>query len=669
MANRLAASLSPYLRQHAENPVDWYPWGDEALEKARSENKPILLSIGYSACHWCHVMAHESFENPATARLMNQHFINIKVDREERPDLDSVYMAAVQTLTGHGGWPMTVFLTPEGRPFYGGTYFPPEDRHGLPAFPKVLEAVAAAFRSQPGQIAQTAGQLESALKRGESLSSGVVALSPDILHRAYQALAQDFDAHHGGFGGAPKFPQPLVLDFLLRYFHKTRSPGALDMVERTLAEMYRGGVYDHLGGGFHRYATDAAWQVPHFEKMLYDNALLSRVYVHAFQVTGKAEYRSVAEEVFGYVIREMTDPATGGFYSAEDADSDGEEGKYYIWTAGEIDEVLGPAGEAFRGRFGVSRGGNFEGGNILHLTGEFSEAAIARDREARGKLLQARRRRNPPGKDNKIIASWNGMMAGSLAEAACVLGRPDYLSAAARAMDHVLNEMGDGDRLRHTASVDMGFLEDYALVTDALLWLHRASLSPPWLRAAFKLAERMVALFWDESLGGFYDAAADTKGLFKRPRSIQDGAVPSGGSAAALVLLKLARIADEPEYQQIGSRSLRGIGEVMGQHPLGFSNWLSGLETYLGAAEEIAIVGGADDPAAIALTQAACRGFRPNSLVVGMNPRDPEVISDLPIFAGRGQQNGLAAAYVCRNFSCRPPVTSPADLEQLLAGE
>ncbi|KTB48032.1 Conserved protein containing a thioredoxin domain [Dehalogenimonas alkenigignens] len=669
MPNRLASSFSPYLRQHAENPVDWYPWGDEALNRARSENKPILLSIGYSACHWCHVMAHESFENPETARLMNQHFVNIKVDREERPDLDSVYMAAVQTMTGHGGWPMTVFLTPDGRPFYGGTYFPPEDRHGLPAFPRVLEAVADTFRSQPARIAQTAGRLESALKRSEPCGSGLIALAPDILHRAYQALAQDFDVNHGGFGDAPKFPQPLALEFLLRYFHNTRSPGALGMVERTLAEMYRGGVYDHLGGGFHRYATDAAWQVPHFEKMLYDNALLSRVYLHAFQVTGNTAYRSVAEEVFAYVLREMTDPATGGFFSSQDADSDGEEGKYYTWTADEIDEVLGPAGETFRERFGVTRGGNFEGRNILHLTDEFSEAAIAQDREAREALWRRRQWRNAPGKDTKIIASWNGMMAGSLAEAACVLGRPDYLSAAARAMEYVLNEMGNGDLLRHTISAEIGFLEDYAQIIDASLWLHQASLSPRWLRSALKLSERMVAEFWDESDGGFYDAPTDTKGLFIRPRNLQDGAVPSGGSTAAIALLKLARITDDQRYHQIGSQALKTIGDIMGRHPLGFTNWLAGLDMYLGSAEEITIIGGKDDPAAMALARAACQRFRPNRLVVGLDPEEPGTISNLPIFTDRPQRNGMATAYVCRDFSCRPPVTSPEDLEQLSAAE
>ncbi len=669
MANHLAQATSPYLLQHAHNPVDWYPWGEEALSRARVENKPMLLSIGYSACHWCHVMAHESFENEATARLMNENFINIKVDREERPDLDNIYMAAVQSLTGHGGWPLTVFLTPDGRPFYGGTYFTPDDRHGLPSFSRVLEAVAASFRERPKEINRAATQLAASLNDRGSTAINTGFLSPDLLQRAFQSLAAEFDRTNAGFGDAPKFPQPLALEFLLRYFKRTGDKTALDLVEQSLESMFRGGIYDHLGGGFHRYATDAAWQVPHFEKMLYDNAQLSQVYLHTFQITGKPLYRFVAEETLDYVLREMTEPDSGGFYSSQDADSEGVEGKYYVWATAEINAALGRPGAAFRERYGVTAEGNFEGGNILHLAGEISLEALEQDRAARNKLRLLRDRRVPPGKDTKVLLSWNAMMVSSLAQAGRILGRLDYLAAAEKNAGYILDSLMDGIRLKHTASVDEGFLEDYAQLIDSLLWLHQATLQPRYLRSAIELSTRMAALFWDDASSIFYDTSSQPAGLFTRPRSLQDGAVPSGAASAALVLLKMARLADNQEYWRIGGRVLVSAGDAISRYPLGFGQWLAAADFFFGPSQEVAIIGAPEENATEALIEAVFAGWRPNTVTAGLNPEDSSGISSLPLFKDRPQIGGLPTAYVCRNFNCFPPATSADELRQVLDKE
>jgi uncharacterized protein YyaL (SSP411 family) len=660
MANHLKDAVSPYLRQHADNPVEWYPWADEALARAKKENKPILLSVGYSACHWCHVMAHESFEDEATAAVMNRHFINIKVDREERPDIDSIYMAAVQAMTGHGGWPMTVFLTPDGKPFYGGTYYPPEDRHGLPAFTRILEAVAEAYRERPDEVAATATRLVTAVADKPVGDAGESSLTVELLDRAFQALTRDFDENHAGFGGAPKFPQPLVLDFLLRYHYRTSSARALEMVEKTLEAMYRGGMYDHLGGGFHRYSVDDAWQVPHFEKMLYDNALLARVYLHAFQITGKAQYRLVTEDILDYVLEEMTDPATSGFYSAQDADSEGEEGRYYIWTPDEIESVLGrESAEIFGRRYGVTQAGNFEGRNILHLTGEFSVEASAGVSADRARLLAERRKRVPPGTDTKILVSWNAMTQLALASAGVALDRPDYLAAAEANAAFLLDNLLDSGRLRHTVSVAEGFLEDYALLTESLLALHKAT-------QAMALGAAMVELFWDEDEGVFYDTPADAGQLFQRPRNFQDGAVPSGASVASLALLRLSRLADERSYWQTAGRALKGVSSFMGRYPLGFGLWLGALDFYLGPQQEVAVIGPAADDASRRLVAVVGRAFRPNTVLAGLDAGDSEGIASLPLFQGRGQTAGQPTAWVCRSFTCYPPVTAPVDLEQVL---
>ncbi|GIW11249.1 MAG: thioredoxin domain-containing protein [Dehalococcoidia bacterium] len=531
MANRLQYETSPYLLQHAHNPVDWYPWGEEAFRRAREENKPVLLSIGYAACHWCHVMERESFEDEATAALMNELFINIKVDREERPDVDQVYMTAVQALTGQGGWPLTVFLTPTGEPFYGGTYFPPEDRHGLPAFRRVLRAVAEAYHTRPGEIAAAAHQITAHLREAQQLNAPPEPLQHAILDQAIRAVLPTFDQVNGGFGGAPKFPQAMTLELLLRQAARTGEVSLRAMVELTLQRMAAGGIYDQLGGGFHRYAVDAAWQVPHFEKMLYDNALLARLYLAAWLFTGEASFRRVAEETLDYVLREMAAPG-GGFCSSQDADSEGEEGKYYLWTLGEILDLLGPEdGRLFAAFYGVTAEGNFEGKNILHGTGTLEEVAarsgvtpedlqavLARGRQ---RLLAAREQRVKPGRDEKVLTSWNGMLLRALAEAAAALGREDYRTAAEETATFLLETLRPQGRLLRTfkdgrAHV-LGYLEDYAHLIDGLLALYELTFAPCWLAEAEALADAMLDLFWDESLPGFYDTARDHEQLIVPP--------------------------------------------------------------------------------------------------------------------------------------------------------
>jgi len=667
LANRLAQAASLYLRQHADNPVDWYTWGEEALSTARTLNKPILLSIGYSACHWCHVMAHESFEDAATASIMNSHFVNIKVDREERPDIDTIYMAAVQAMTGHGGWPLTVFLTPDGRPFYGGTYFPPVGRSGLPAFRQVLEAVAAAFRERPAEVYRAAEQMSAALINTPPAAGSTVAPAAELLDRAFQSVEQNFDPVNGGFGSAPKFPQPLVIEFILRYYLRTGRKAALDMAENTLKAMYRGGIYDHLGGGFHRYSTDSGWQIPHFEKMLYDNALISRVYVHAFQLTGEAFYRVVAEDIFKYVLSEMTDSSTGGFFSSQDADSEGVEGKYYIWEACEINKVLGAGeGDIFRKRFGASQEGNFDGRNILHLTGDLPSGAGEIEPAARARLLEYRNKRPPPAKDTKIVTSWNAMMLVSLAEAAGIFNSPGYLAAAEKCGNHILDTMYKDGLLLHTHSINRGFLEDYSQFIDAMLWLNRASLKSEYLNVVVKLADKMIELFWDGSRATFYDAPASSKDLFKRPINHQDGATPSGSSAGALAALRIAAITGNRNYQQIADEALSSVMEHAGRYPLGFGHWLSVMDYHAGPAQDVVIVGKRADPGTVGLAGVLHLQYRPNTLMVAAGPEDDNPASELSIFRDKPQLGGKPTAYVCRNFSCLPPVNRPEELEKVL---
>jgi uncharacterized protein YyaL (SSP411 family) len=674
-ANRLVHETSPYLLQHAHNPVDWYPWGEEALEKARTEDKPILLSVGYSSCHWCHVMAHESFEDDDIAQLMNENFVNIKVDREERPDVDAIYMRAVVAMTRRGGWPLTAFLTPEGRPFLGGTYFPPEDRHGLPGFRKVLQSVSQAYRERQDDILKSAQEI-SALIIQQDLSPGVPDTEPSltILDEAVRRLSQRFDATNGGFGAAPKFPQAMSLDFLLRDYHRTGNSHALRIVERTLEKMAHGGIYDQLGGGFHRYSVDAKWLVPHFEKMLYDNALLSRLYLRAYQATGKPLYRRIAEETLEYVALEMTSPE-GGFYSAQDADSEGEEGKFFVWTPDEIKAILGEEeGALFNQYFAVSEEGNFEGKNVLsipryadvvaHLAGVSEERLDDVITRGRQRLLAAREQRVPPGRDDKVITSWNGLMLASFAEAVRILEREDYREVAVRNADFLLQELRRDGLLLRTykdgqAKVN-GHLEDYAYLCDGLLTLYEATFDERWFLEAQSLVDAMLSRFKDELGAGFYDTDGE-EALITRPRSWEDGAVPSGNSMAADVLLRLALLTGEADYERVAAAILRAVSHTAAQNPAAFGHLLSALNFYLSSPEEIAIVGDPTADGTHALLKVVYGHYRPSKVVaLGLLRDDGEAI--VPLLAGRSQLEERATAYVCRRFTCQRPVNTPQEL-------
>ena len=667
MTNRLAQEASPYLRQHAENPVDWYPWGEEALRAAREADKPILLSIGYAACHWCHVMAHESFEDPETADLMNRHFINIKVDREERPDLDSIYMSAVVALTGQGGWPMTVALTPDGRPFFGGTYYPPTPRHGLPAFRQVLLALAEAWQERRGDVEGSAGEIADHLRQmalAETLGSSG-ALNDDLIDQALNGLLRSFDSRLGGFGRAPKFPPSMTLEFLLRVYAGRGDSMSLHMAERTLEAMAHGGLYDQLGGGFARYSTDERWLVPHFEKMLYDNALLARVYLHAWQVAGKPLYRRVVEETLDFVRREMRHER-GGFYSSYDADSEGEEGKFYVWTADEIRAALGDEAARFMAAYGVSEGGNWEGHNILHVAEDLTGLGdLSGLKEARLKLFNIRARRVPPGLDDKVLTAWNGLMLAAFAEAGRVLDRPDYTATAVANAEFLYATMrrDDGRLLRswQAAAGDArynAYLEDYAFLADGLLALYETTFDPRWFAWARELADLMLAHFSDPA-GGFFDTSDDHEALLHRPKDVQDNATPSGNGMAAHVLLRLGLFTGEGRYWDTAERMVAGLYEPMARYPGAFAHWLGAAAFILSQPLEVAVAG---DPAAAdtrALLDVAQRAFRPNLVIAAGEGKAAEVV---PLLAGRDRLDGRAAAYVCRRFVCRRPVAEPAAL-------
>jgi len=679
--NRLARETSPYLLQHAHNPVDWYPWGDEALERARREDKPILLSVGYSACHWCHVMERECFENHDIARLMNEHFVCIKVDREERPDIDHVYMEAVQAMTGSGGWPLTVFLTPNGEPFHGGTYFPPEDRHGLPAFPRVLLAVSEAYGARRSQVAGVAQDLVSRLKQSPNVESGSEPLTEDVLTDAYRFLEGSFDDDNGGFGPGPKFPQAPVIEFLLQYHHRTGEPRALRMVELTLDKMAAGGIYDHIGGGFHRYATDGRWMIPHFEKMLYDNALLSRLYLHAYQVTGKAGYRRIAEETLDYVLREMTAPA-GGFYSSQDADVDGKEGQYYLWTPGAITELLGEEdGRLISRYFGIGSEGNFEGGSVLHIPKDLAglaaetgvrpadiETVMARSKL---KLLEARERRPRPGRDDKILTSWNGLMLQALAEASSVFRREDYLKAATANAVLRVGELMKAEVLMHSYRDGMsgipGYLDDHAFTIRGLLSLHEATFEQRWLQMAFDLAGAMVRRFGDEENPGvFYDTGPDHSILFARPRDTADSVKPCGGSGAAEVLLRISRITGDGSYEKLAAAMLGLVRDQILAHPLASGNWLCALDLNLSDPEEVVVIGRRGDPNTEALLTTIHSRYLPKKVLVGFQPDDPVVPPAAMLAKDRKAMQGRPTVYLCRQRTCHPPVTDPDQLRLLL---
>ncbi len=678
--NRLAHETSPYLLQHAHNPVDWYPWGDEALARARAEDKPILLSVGYSACHWCHVMERESFENPQTAALMNQYFVNIKVDREERPDVDAIYMEAVQALTGHGGWPMTVFLTPDGAPFFGGTYYPPEDRHGLPGFPRLLLAIAQAWQTQRSGLVEQGQQVLAALDKSQALAPSRLAIDASVLDGAYRQLAREFDPRFGGFGGAPKFPQAMNWEFMLRTWRRTGDEAARAMVEKTLDAMASGGIYDHLGGGFHRYTVDGQWLVPHFEKMLYDNALLTRLYLNAYQAFGHERYRRVVEETLEYIRRDMTD-AAGGFYAAEDADSEGEEGKFYVWSYAEVQALLGADADPFCRFYDVTRSGNWEGHNILHVTRDVPTAArefgmAADDLEAllqrgRAALFAARAQRVRPGRDDKVLTAWNGLMLAAFAEAGAVLDRADYRAIAVQNAEFILGQMQDNGRLLRTwkggQAKILGFQEDYAYLIHGLLHLYEATFDLRWVEAARRLADAMLDLFWDNQDGGFFQTGVDQTGLVTRPMDVFDNATPSGNSMGADVLLRLAHLLAEEEYSRRALVIMERVRDLVTRAPGAFGHLLNAVDRTLATPKEVAIVGRPEEGDTQALLAQVYRRYLPNRVLALRAPADPRPAEVIPLLADRDALNGQATAYVCENYACQMPTTDPHELNQQLS--
>jgi uncharacterized protein YyaL (SSP411 family) len=663
MANRLAGETSPYLLEHAGNPVDWYPWGEEALTRARTENKPILLSIGYSACHWCHVMARESFEDPKTAALMNRDFVAIKVDREERPDLDQVYMRAVQGMTGSGGWPMTVFLLPDGTPFYAGTYFPPSDRFGMPSFTRVLGAIADAFTQRPADVQETAAQVRDFLNR-PSVPLAAGELTPALLDEAAARLERDFDPIHGGFGGAPKFPQPMLVEFLLRSHVRTGQAAALEMAMQTLRAMAAGGIYDQLGGGFHRYSVDDVWLVPHFEKMLYDNALLARAYLDAWQLTRDPALRRVAEETLAFVQRELTSP-DGGFYSSLDADSDGEEGRFYVWTPRELEAALGvDEARALSRALDVTDAGNFEGRSILHPV---DSGAIDLLDAARDRLMAVRARWVRPHRDDKVIAGWNGLMLRAFADAGRVLDRPNLVATAETNARFLLSQMRHGGRMRRSYKDGRaplaGYLEDQAAVADGLLSLYEATFDPGWLEAVRGLLTEMLTAFWDEAGGAFFDTAADQERLVVRPQDVTDNAIPSGTSLAVDVLLRAGMLLGEPSWIERARSTLGRLAPTAAKAPLAFGRLLAALDFELGRPLELAVVGQPGDPTTVRFLDVIRARFLPNRLVaVAPAGDDPSI----PLLADRHAVDGKPTAYLCEGFTCQVPTTDPAELARQL---
>ena len=650
--NRLAGETSPYLRQHADNPVDWYPWGEEAFARARAEDKPVLLSVGYSACHWCHVMAHESFEDPATAAVMNELFVNIKVDREERPDVDAIYMDATQAMTGHGGWPMTVFLTPDARPFYCGTYFPNRPRHGMPAFVDLCRAVDHAWHSNRDDVLEQAGQLTDAIGRTATLAVGDGELPrADVLDRAYGGLRQQHDDDWGGFGRAPKFPQTMSLELLLRAHAHNHAPSALAAVTTSLDCMASGGMYDHLGGGFARYSVDGQWLVPHFEKMLYDQALLARVYLHGWQVTGADRYRQILEETIAYAMRDLRH-ADGGFFSAEDADSEGEEGLFYTWTPAEIQAVLGEEATLALDWYGVTEDGNFEGRSILNRIAHRGDWARPDAIEGvRARLFDARATRIRPGLDDKVLTEWNALMLGTLAEAGAATGRRDILDAARGTGAFLLESLRgpDGRWMRSwqadTGARHLGYAADYAALVDAFTHLYEATGEARWVTAAVATADALLDLFWDEQAGGLFTTGHDAERLVTRPKDLLDNATPSANSVAAVALLRLSAITGSDRYEEHALEILRLLGPLAAEHPSAFAHLLGAADLATTGITEIAVSGDRPD-----LVDAVRTRYLPNA-VLAWGERFAS-----PLWEGRAEAGAAGCAYVCHRFVCRAPV-------------
>ena len=679
--NRLAQETSPYLLQHAHNPVDWFPWGEEAFAKAKKEDKPILLSVGYSACHWCHVMEHESFEDEKIAGLMNQLFVSIKVDREERPDVDEIYMSAVQVLTGRGGWPMTVFLTPEGKPFYGGTYFPPVDRHNIPAFPRVLAGIAQAYREKPADVEKSTTEILGNMEKIAHRQQTTQTLDVLALEKAAQHLSQPYDETHGGIGQAPKFPNSLVFSLFLRQAQASGDRSYLDKTVYTLRKMAQGGMYDHLGGGFHRYSVDERWLVPHFEKMLYDNALLTRLYLEGYQASGDVFFRQVAEEILAYVEREMLQPG-GGFYSTQDADSEGVEGKFFVWDQDEVMQLLGEeVGEIFCRYYDITDAGNFEHKNILHPTLDLQQLATLFRRDVDGvtqliaqakhTLFAVREKRVKPGRDEKILTSWNGLMISAYAEAYKVLGNARYLEIARQSIDFILTHLCREGRLLRSYKDGQAkfnaYLDDYACFSAALLDVYEATFEQQYLDHAIAFSEVLLSRFWDAQEGGFFFTSADHETLISRSKSAFDGSTPSGNSVAALVLLRLFYLTESQDYLTKAETVLRLFYDGMQQNPFGFSNMLCALDFYLRRPQEIVLLGEPTAPDTQILLRQIHGLFIPNKTLSCCDPADPPQRGMPSALNGKTQLDGKLTAYVCHNFSCSLPVTTWEDMQRLIS--
>jgi len=677
--NRLSRETSPYLLQHAHNPVDWYPWGEEAFTKAKSENKPILLSIGYSACHWCHVMEHESFENETIATLMNELFVSIKVDREERPDLDEIYMNAVQMLTGRGGWPMTMFLTPDRKPFYGGTYFPPEDRQGMPGFPRILHGVSQAYRERPEDVEKSVAQIVTALQRMSEAQETTKIFSPTIIADGADKIARAYDADNGGLGQAPKFPNAGVYELFLRHYSRSKNERFLEMVLHTLTQMGHGGIYDHLGGGFHRYSVDAKWLVPHFEKMLYDNAQLVRIYAHAHTITGEPLFKSIVNETVDYLLREMLH-SEGGFYATQDADSEGEEGKFFVWTEDEVNRLLGEEdAEIFCRMFDVGEPGNFEDKSILHpiLTVDQASKLFRKDPSqiealvagAKQKLFAAREKRIKPFRDEKIITAWNGLMLSGLAEAIKLCGNPAWIEAAKRTVEFIFSKMSRDGFLLHTYKDGqaklLGYLDDYAFLAVGLLDLYAALFDRSYLDRAIQLTDIMLREFWDERDGGFYFTGKSHEQLISRAKPIFDASIPSGNAMATQLLLRLYHLSGNDQYRASAEKVLRSYYDAMESQPFGFAHLLCALDLYLEGAKEIVIVGNPADADVKALIAEMNSLYLPNKVLQLATP-GMELADISPLLQGKTQVDGKATVYVCQNFTCSAPVTSASEMRALL---
>ncbi len=678
-SNRLGDETSPYLLQHASNPVDWYPWGKEAIDRANAEDKPILLSVGYAACHWCHVMERESFENPAIAELMNEHFVCIKVDREERPDIDDIYMRAVQMMTGRGGWPLTAFLAPDLRPFFGGTYYPPEPRHGMPSFAQVLQGIAEAYTTRRDEIDATGAQLLEHLQAPRS-SRAQAALDHTVMQRAATELHERFDPNYGGFGAAPKFPNSMSISLLLRYATARQDADLLQEAEFTLDQMAAGGIYDLVGGGFHRYATDAAWLIPHFEKMLYDNALLATTYLEAYQITGNRRLADTVSETLDWVAREMQS-SDGGYYSTLDADSEGVEGKYYVWDQQELQVLLGDDAEVFGVAYGVTPIGNWEGTNILHLPrsldhvarelGESPEALGARLRQCRERLYEARENRARPGLDDKILSDWNGLMIAAMARGYRALDDVRYLDSGIRAADFVLQTMRRDGRLLHTHRAGttklLAYLDGYANMLWACIELFEATFSPRWLAHARELADGLIELFADDA-GGFAFTGTDHEELLTTSKAGHDGATPSGNAVAAIWLQRLARLTGEDRYAEAAHQTLDAFASFMERMPSAFAQMNLALDARLAEHREIVVLGGVDDAATNAALGRLWRRFAPHEIVVRLDPQAAdleELETALPLLAGKASvaESARPLYFACRDYACEAPTT---DLDTII---